>query len=376
MIEAPPVNSYTEWGPLEEVVVGDHSCAYVPRVDQNPELSFRLFFHDNLYRADDPNFFRDVFATLLYSDEVTPDDVHLVSRQYVEEREEDVDGFVRTLERCGVTVRRPTRLERLDRTSNGSWSNLTSPAYNVRDQVLVVGDEIIETPPLCRNRYFENDLLKPLFMDYFRRGARWTVAPRPTMRNCSFDRSYVGEENAPGGDLEIMFDAAQCLRFGRDILFNVANENHRLGFAWLSRHLGERARVHMLDRLSDNHIDSMMMPLRPGTLLVHPYKMKTRAELLPEPLRRWDTITCEDLDESVYSKEEILLASRAISVNVLSVDEERVIVNESCPGLIRALEAAGFVVIPVRLRHSRLFGGGFHCITLDVRRRETLESYW
>jgi hypothetical protein len=30
---------------------------------------------------------------------------------------------------------------------------------------------------------------------------------------------------------------------------------------------------------------------------------------------------------------------------------------------------------PMPLTHSRVFGGGFHCVTLDVRRRGSLETY-
>jgi len=50
-----------------------------------------------------------------------------------------------------------------------------------RDGLLVVGNEIIETPMSTRSRLFEFYPYKTLLIDYFRRGARWTAAPRPTM---------------------------------------------------------------------------------------------------------------------------------------------------------------------------------------------------
>ena len=40
-----------------------------------------------------------------------------------------------------------------------------------RDLFLIVGDEIIETSPAVRARYFEADLYKELFNGYFNRGA-------------------------------------------------------------------------------------------------------------------------------------------------------------------------------------------------------------
>ena len=60
---------------------------------------------------------------------------------------------------------------------------------------------------------------------------------------------------------------------------------------------------------------------------------------------------------------------------MLSLDENRVLVNEEFTTLIRELENRQFTPIPIRLRHRRLFGGGIHCLTLDVRRRGELEDY-
>jgi N-dimethylarginine dimethylaminohydrolase len=67
-----------------------------------------------------------------------------------------------------------------------------------------------------------------------------------------------------------------------------------------------------------------------------------------------------------------LLASQSIGMNVLSLDEEHVVVQVP---LIRNLEKAGFTPIVVRWRHGRSLGGGFHCVTLDIRRTGDLEAY-
>ena len=131
----------------------------------------------------------------------------------------------------------------------------------------------------------------------------------------------------------------------------------------------------ILDGISDNHVDSTLLPLRPGKLLINPCKMSGKLQRLPPELRRWDILCCEDVDRSIYPSNEVLLASEHISVNLLSIDEQRVLVHDSSSGLIRSLERHGFTPIPLRLRHSRIFGGGFHCSILDVRRRETLARY-
>jgi len=65
-----------------------------------------------------------------------------------------------------------------------------------------------------------------------------------------------------------------------------------------------------------------------------------------------------------------------MSVNVLSLDEKRVLIRDNAKLTIDALYRAGFEPIPVRIRHCELFGGGIHCSTVDVRRREVIDDYF
>jgi hypothetical protein len=95
------------------------------------------------------------------------------------------------------------------------------------------GDEIIETPPMVRSRYFECELYKEIFTEYFLHGARWTVAPKSRLLNRNFDYDYVKKRGYDGPVptdpfFEIMFDAAQILRLGRDLIFNASTRNHRM----------------------------------------------------------------------------------------------------------------------------------------------------
>jgi glycine amidinotransferase len=247
-----------------------------------------------------------------------------------------------------------------------------------RDLFLVIDDEIIETPPMVRARYFEGDLYKELFTDYFRQGARWTVAPRSRLLESNFDYSYAVSrgytDEAPEQlFLEMMFDGPQILRLGRDLLFNCSTENHRMGLAWLRRHLGPDYRVHEIG-ITDHHIDAMLVALRPGALLL---EAGVRLDALPEGLRGWDVLRYEPRESLEYRSKDgtPFLASTAIGMNVLSLDEEKVVVQDTEPELIAQLEKAGFTPIPCRWRHPRALGGGFHCMTLDVRRRSVLERY-
>jgi glycine amidinotransferase len=158
-------------------------------------------------------------------------------------------------------------------------------------------------------------------------------------------------------------------------LINVANRNHEKARVWLSRHFGDRLRFHQLDRLADNHIDSIVLPLAPGTLLL---RDRSYLAKLPVFLRNWKIIVPPPPSECQFPKYEedvLVLTSPYIDMNVLSLDESTVVVNSLCPELIRCLEKNGFTVIPVRHRHRRLFAGGFHCFTLDTVRTGGAEDY-
>ena len=62
--------------------------------------------------------------------------------------------------------------------------------------MLVIGDEIIETPMVWPCRYFETHSYRPILKDYFRRGARWTAAPRPQLTDELFDADFASPKKA------------------------------------------------------------------------------------------------------------------------------------------------------------------------------------
>ena len=50
-------------------------------------------------------------------------------------------------------------------------------ALNIRDTILVLGDNLVETTPCIRARYLETDLLKPLIYKFFEEVAKWLSMP-------------------------------------------------------------------------------------------------------------------------------------------------------------------------------------------------------
>jgi glycine amidinotransferase len=365
-----PVNSYNEWDPLEEVIVGNGFPEELPTLD----FSFRYFFHDNIYGKanwDEPGH-------------------RYITKRHVAEHNEDIQEFADLLTSHGITVKRPKLPDGVTKTKTLGWESTNYPALNVRDMTMIIGNEIIETSPGCRWRYFENDYLKHIFLDYFKQGAKWTQSPRPIITDNSFDTAHVsndikateyynklrdGHDHHLDCGVEIMYDAANCMRMGRHILFNASNEHDRLGAVWLQRHLGSDYKVWIVN-IADSHIDSLFLPIRPGLALITDKNLPGQ---LPEPLQKWDFVYVPIVDRSAddYSKQAINLASPKVWVNIFSIDDSTIICHTEYYDFLKTeLSKYGVNVIPSQIRHCEIFGGGHHCTTIDVRRKGKLENYF
>jgi glycine amidinotransferase len=354
-----PVNSYTEWDPLEEVIVGRLEGATFPP-DHITVTSNLPQFTAKAYR---------LAAGFRYPKWM----VRLAQRE--------LDEFIHLLESEGIRVRRPDVHDFARHYRSPHWCSRGFSVACPRDVFMIVGDEIIETPTCWRSRYFEADAYRSLFKEYFSKGARWTAAPKPQLTDQLFDysRRTRGQTKPPCfvvNEFEPVFDAADFVRCGRDLFVTRSNVTNRMGIEWLRRHLGSGFRIHELESrsLQPMHIDSTFMPLAPGKVLVNPEYLDV--DLLPPILNTWDVLVAPRPDpvEGIMSR--ISMCSPWVSINVLMLDEERVVVDKSQVTLIRALKDWGFIPIPSAFLSYGPFGGSFHCATLDVRRRGRLQSYF
>ncbi|GAA3019792.1 amidinotransferase [Streptomyces fulvorobeus] len=354
-----PVSSHNEWDPLEEIIVGRLDGATIPSshpvVACNiPPWAARL---------------QGLAAGVKYP------------RALVERAQDELDRFIDLLESLDVTVRRPDAVDHKQRFATPDWSSRGFCNTCPRDSLLVIGDEIIETPMAWPCRYFESHSYRPVLKEYFRRGARWTAAPRPQLTDALFEPDF----RAPGPDepmryilteFEPVFDAADFVRAGRDLFVTRSNVTNGMGIEWLRRHLGGGYRVHEIESRcrTPMHIDTTLLPLAPGRLLVNPEYVDV--DRLPDALRSWDILIAPEpdpIDERLLRITS--MCGKWLSMNVLVIDGTRVIAERHHTGMLRALERWGFEPVPCDLLHYAPFGGSFHCATLDVRRRGTLESY-
>jgi len=296
-------------------------------------------------------------------------------QRIVEETAEDLDEFVRVLRGLGVTVRRPETWPHEASFSSIHWEAQGYYNYCPRDILLVIGDRIIETPNVIRSRAQETFSYRALLMEYLRSGARWFSAPRPMLLDSLFDVDLA--KPTPRND-EPAFDAANVLRLGRDLIYLVSSTGNELGGHWLQAILGDQFRVHFLkDVYYGSHIDSTFVALRPGLILCNPARVND--DTLPGILKQWKVIYSPPMENMNRFDADYLsksIGSDWIDMNLFSVSPDVVVVDRDQTALRKLLEKEGLDVVPVKLRHAKMLGGGPHCVTLDVRRVGTLQRYF
>lgn len=343
------VNVHNEWDSLEEIIVGRATNAQIP----SPDLGlFAIDYRDYGSIENIPSG--------RYSDRI------------IEETEEDLDELVQTLEKLNVTVRRPDIADHSVKFRTPDWETDGQYNYCPRDLMLAIGTWIIETPMVFRSRFFETLSYKSILLEYFQSGAKWISAPKPRLAddiyNLDDPNSFALKNHEP------VFDAANILRMGRDIIYLVSDSGNRLGAQWLQTFLGDDYRVHIYDNLySGVHLDSTFALIRPGLVVANAERVGEQN--LPELFKNWDIIYLENIVDIGYQSQ-TELSSKWVGMNLLMVNPNLAIVDRNQIPLIKELEKHGVDVIPLQIRHARTLGGGFHCVTLDVRRSGTLEDYF
>lgn len=355
------VCSFTEWDPLEEVIVGTAIGAVRSPFEPASAPFVPL-------GADERAFTGGVFAD-----------------EEVARAQEQLDGLVDLLERRGIVVRRPDPLDQRVRVVTPDFECEMGHAQTCpRDVLLVLGDEIIEAPMAQRSRYFEYRAYRGLIKEYFAAGARWTTAPKPTMD----DELYVSDyetESAPYDfashpnltEAQPCFDAACFSRMGRDVFWQPDIVSNQFGVEWLRRHVEGRFRVHQVefDDRHPHHIDATFVPLRPGLALTNPDRPAKSSCLRLFEENGWQLVDALPSARARRSAS-VQVPSNWISMNILSLDERTVVVDAAEQPFAAQLETLGFEVLTCPFDAVYQFGGSFHCCTVDIRRRGSLESYF
>ncbi|MBJ7263856.1 MAG: hypothetical protein JHC61_09040 [Burkholderiaceae bacterium] len=225
-----------------------------------------------------------------------------------------------------------------------------------------------------RSRYFETFAFRRLLIDYFKGGAQWIAAPKPMLSEALWCDDHDPESNTFDSVIsedEPVFDAADFMKIGRDVIGQRSHVTNDLGIAWLRQTLGPDYDIHIyqFDDASPMHIDTTILPMSPGKVLVNPAWVSK----LPDIFSHWDVL--HPPPSTLSDAHPLYMTSKWIHTNILMLDEQRVIVEKDEEPLIAALRSWGFTPIPCAFKHFQTFGGSFHCASLDVRRSGSLQRY-
>ena len=304
------INSCNEWDPLEAIVIGSATNANWPMTDP---------------------VFAEEARNSLWTDSPAPSGP--VPQFIIDEANRELDILAETIVRYGATVYRPRPMDFVER--KGMYN------YCPRDRLLIAGDTVLDCNMMypCRNQEIEN---------YYR-----LIADARNIFTMPRDQGMI-------------LDAANICRLGDTWLFLESASGNRAAYDWLCRKF-RNITIELVNFYSGVHIDSTITSLREGLVLLNATRVSEQN--CPKAFKDWekiyvtkDQIIAQDFYQYPY-------ASKWIAMNMLSLDPETVIIDAAQTQLINILKTKGIDSIPLTLSHSRTLGGGFHCVTLDTRRK-------
>jgi glycine amidinotransferase/scyllo-inosamine-4-phosphate amidinotransferase 1 len=304
------INSCNEWDPLEAIVVGEASMANWPTTDS-------------------------VFAGEMKEStwKETPPPSGPVSQHIVDQANRELDTLCEALLRYGATVYRPRPMDFVEH--KGLYN------YCPRDRLLIAGDTVVDCNMMypCRNQEIKN---------YYR-----LLADAKNIITMPRDQDMV-------------LDAANICRLGDTWLFLESASGNMKAHEWLQRKF-RNVKIELCNFYSGVHIDSTITPLREGLVMLN--ASRVNPQNCPRAFDHWEKIWITD--EMIVPQDfyQFPYASKWIGMNMLVLDPETVIIDAAQTQLINILQSKGIDSIPLTLSHSRTLGGGFHCVTLDTRRR-------
>ena len=304
------IDSRNEWDPLEAIVVGEASLANWPSTDP-------VFAHE--------------MRNSTWKD--TPPPAGPIAQHIIDQANRELDTLCKVLANYGAEVHRPKKMDFVER--KGLYN------YCPRDRLLVAGDTIVDCNMMypSRNQEIEN---------YYRllaEAKNIITMPR---------------------DQDMILDAANICRLGDTWLFLESASGNMKAHEWLQQKF-RNIRIELCNFYSGVHIDSTITPLREGLVMLN--ASRVNPQNCPKALNDWEKIWVTDEMIVPQSFEGFPYASKWIAMNMLVLDPETVIIDAAQTQLINILKSKGIDSIPLTLSHSRTLGGGFHCVTLDTRRR-------
>ena len=301
------INSSNEWGRLKSVVVGSATNANWP--------------------STDPVFAEEAKKTTWTA---TPVPGGPVPQWIVDEANEDLEILADTLTKLKITVYRP---KDMDFPRLGGMYN-----YCPRDRFIIAGKTVMDPVMMYPCREMESVALSAVL---------------------DATEHYIKMPRDQG----MILDAANISRLGDTWLFLESPSGNRKAYDWLCQQL-PNIKIELCNFYAGVHIDSTITPLREGLVALN--ASRVNQVNCPKAFDGWEKLWVQDVIAQDFYQ--YPYASKWVGMNMLSIDENTVIVDAAQIQLIKDLERCGITAIPLTLRHARTLGGSFHCVTLDLVR--------
>lgn len=301
------ISSSNEWDQLKSIIVGDASNHNWPV--HCPD--FRRLEIDTNWKE-------------------TPVPSGPTSQTIIDEANEDLENFANFLKSQDIEVYRPTPLNFQDIDGLGT--------YCPRDRLLIVDNDVIDAPMVYGCRDIEKDCYKFLDVDFIK-----------------------GQG---------VFDAANICRLNDDLLFLISTSGDYEGYKWLSDYYSETKRVHPVNFYEGFHIDSTIVPVREGLVVLNAKRVNENN--VPDVIKNWDKIWIHEMTHQDFV--DYPVASNFIGMNFLVINTNSIVCDPKQENLRRELDKYGVNSQGIELRHSRTLGGGHHCVTLDLVREHNAQG--
>ena len=361
------VNSWNEWDQLKHVIVGKVDYANVPPME--PALEPKISKDSGMIGSHGP---RPI--------------------ESIEKANLQLENFVKILNSLNITVDRPEPIDFSQSIQTPDWFNDGMfGCMPPRDVILTVGNEMLEAPMSYRCRWFEYLAYRPLLEKYYKedKNMRWESAPKPRLTESSYKSNYLPDgiteeeryKKIENRDMiltekEPLFDAAEILRFGKDLFYHNNFTSNLSGLDWLQRHFPNH-RVHQINLPGDlipTHIDACLTPIKPGLMIINPNRKLSSEQKEIFDKNKWEI---HEAAPSIHNTPPPMCYSSIwLSMNVLIINPKTICVEASEEKMIKQMEGFGMEVIPVPFRDAYAFGGSLHCATTDVYRDGEFEDYF
>ncbi len=334
---------WTDWDPLEEIIVGD---CYAPG-------SLNWFIESEL---------QDSFNCVLA------------------ETKQDLDALTVLLQHLGVQVHRP-QVHNYKHSVDLATFSVQCPTGPIvpRDQYLVYGDTIYQTYTSMTDRYFDSLSYYNIFRQLFDQGHNWISQPPPNLRNLPPEKNWGNQGSLIYNHLyhnQLLWHTATMFKCGDRLITNSTGPGSQAGLEWMRRNLPEHTVVENHNSTMRNwgHIDHGFFMINDDTVIC------VDRGFVPECLRNkhiheiYQYLPKEPVDpvtplDCLLDPSKGYVQVVAFNSNVLVVDSNNIIFDQHMPELFEFLATLNVKCHMSPFRHRKFWAAGPHCVTLDIRRR-------